>query len=176
MVYFGTQSVVVYEARDGKWQTLRTMICSSGKKTPTGTYRIGSKYEYHKLYGAYGQYCSRITGHFLFHSVPIDENTRKLDAGKRRMVLDEYDKLGTPASDGCIRLCCADTKWIYDNCDKTTAVILTKDNGPEPPAMPKLIREAPYMTETGYGWDPTDPDPENPYLPVYGAYLSPEEK
>ena len=35
-----------------------------------------------------------------------------------------------------------------------------------------LIAGAPYETEPGYGWDPTDPDPDNPYHAVYGP---PEE-
>ena len=47
---------------------------------------------------------------------------------------------------------------------------MTRETGPEPPALPALIPGAPYETEPGYGWDPTDPDPENPYLEVYGAY------
>lgn len=170
VVYFGTQSAEVFEARDGEWVPIRLMRCSTGKSTPTGTFSVGQKYDYHKLFGAYGQWCSRITGHFLFHSVPIDENARKQSSGVHRMKLDEYDKLGTPASDGCIRLCCADAKWVHDNCDKTTMVVLTKDSGPEPPVLPELIRDAPYIVEAGYGWDPTDPDPENPYLAVYGVY------
>lgn len=145
------------------------MICSSGKTTPEGTYRVYKKYRYHSLYGAKGQYCSRIVGHFLFHSVPIDENARKVEEGKSRMKLDEYEKLGTRASDGCIRLLCRDAKWVYDNCDKTTVVVMTADSGPVPPAAPALIAGAPYETEPGYGWDPTDPDPENPYHAVYGA-------
>lgn len=169
VVYFGSQSVVAYRAENGRWVEERVMICSSGKTTPEGTYRVYKKYRYHSLYGAKGQYCSRIVGHFLFHSVPIDENARKVEEGKSRMKLDEYEKLGTRASDGCIRLLCRDAKWVYDNCDKTTVVVMTADSGPVPPAAPALIAGAPYETEPGYGWDPTDPDPENPYHAVYGA-------
>lgn len=102
--------------------------------------------------------------------MPIDENARKITQGRGRMKLEEYEKLGTAASDGCVRLCCGDAKWIFDHCGKGTAVIVTRETGPEPPALPALIPGAPYETEPGYGWDPTDPDPENPYLEVYGAY------
>ncbi|MDO4493630.1 MAG: L,D-transpeptidase [Clostridia bacterium] len=170
VVYFGTQSAEVFRAENGEWQPLRRMICSTGKRTPTGTYGVGTKYDYHKLYGAYGQWCARITGHILFHSVPIDEKARKQEVGMQRMKLGDYEALGTPASDGCIRLCAADAKWVHDNTDRSTVVVLTEDNGPEPPAVPALIKEAPYMTAEGYGWDPTDPNPDNPYLAVYGTY------
>lgn len=169
VVYFGTQSVVVYRAENGAWVQHRVMACSSGKSTPEGTFAVHTKYRYHSLFGARGQYCSRITGHFLFHSVPIDEYARKVDEGKMRMKLEEYEKLGTPASDGCIRLTCIDAKWIYDNCDRSTVVVMTADNGPEAPTPLPLIPGEPYEVEPGYGWDPSDPDPENPYHAVYGV-------
>lgn len=169
MVFTGTQSVVVYHSENGNWKEYKQMICSTGKKTPTGTFTVGSKYRYHKLFGARGQYCSRITGHILFHSVPIDEKAGSVEDGMKSMKLEEYEKLGTPASDGCIRLTCADAKWVYDNCDKSTVVIITKANGPEPMKPPALIAGEPYETSHGLGWDPTDPDPSNPYLTAGNA-------
>lgn len=172
VVYIGSQSVCAYEEQNGNWQLVRIMACSTGREdgTPAGSFRISDTYVYHSLYGAKGQYCSRFRGHYLFHSVPIDENARKITQGRGRMKLEEYEKLGTAASDGCVRLCCGDAKWIFDHCGKGTAVVVTREKGPEPPALPALIPGAPYETEPGYGWDPTDPDPENPYLEVYGAY------
>lgn len=163
VVYFGTQSVVAYRAEGGRWIQERVMICSTGKKTPTGTYAVHTKYRYHSLYGAKGQYCSRIINHILFHSVPIEETARKVEDGLRQMKLEEYKKLGTPASDGCVRLTCSDAKWIYDNCDKTTVVLMTKENGPVPTRPPELLEEEPYTSAPGLGWDPTDPDERNPY-------------
>ena len=163
VVFFGTQSVVAYRAEGGRWVEERIMICSTGKKTPTGTYAVHTKYRYHSLYGAKGQYCSRIINHILFHSVPIEETARKVEDGLKQMKLEEYEKLGTPASDGCVRLTCADAKWIYDNCDKTTVVIMTKENGPVPTRPPELREEEPYISSPGLGWDPTDPDERNPY-------------
>jgi len=50
--------------------------------------------------------------------------------------------------------------------------VMTAENGPEAPIPPVLIAGEPYEVEPGYGWDPTDPDPENPYHAVYGV---PEE-
>ena len=81
------------------------------------------------------------------------------------MLIAEYEKLGTPASHGCIRMQVGDCCWIFQNCKVGTKVLVTDDEGPEPPQLPALIYEEPYMDASlTYGWDPTDPDPHNPYL------------
>lgn len=173
IVYLKSQSVCTYRYEQGHWSLLRVMPCSSGRDdgTPTGKFRISDTYKYHSLFGAKGQYCLRFTGHYLFHSVPIDENATKVDVGRSRTKLSEYEKLGTAASDGCVRLCCGDAKWLYDNCKKGTEVWVIKEQGPESPVLPPLITGAPYETESGYGWDPTDPYEGNPYLEVYEPYV-----
>ena len=53
-------------------------------------------------------------------------------------------------------------KWIYENCDVNTTVILYDDeSSPGPLGKPDTIKiplDSPYK-----GWDPTDPDPANPW-------------
>lgn len=44
----------------------------------------------------------------------------------------EYDKLGTKASLGCIRLKVEDAKWIYDNCIPGTKVEFYSSATPGP--------------------------------------------
>ena len=81
----------------------------------------------------------------------------------------EYDKLGTTASAGCVRLTVADAKWIYNNCAKGTKVEFYADSNPGPlgkPTAQKISSE-----EQVRGWDPTDPDPANPWK----AYTKKEE-
>ena len=81
--------------------------------------------------------------------------------------MHKYEKLGSVASDGCVRLTVADAKWIYDLYNKgetKIAVRVVKDKGPTPEKPPAVIWEAPYTDKNGLGWDPTDPDPDNPYL------------
>ncbi len=97
---------------------VKTMICSIGTATPeSGVYKISDKYTWRLLEGnVYGQYACRIVGSILFHSVPYKE--------KNKSTLEwwEYDKLGTAASLGCVRLTVIDAKWIYDNCIPGTKV------------------------------------------------------
>ena len=177
IVYIGTQSVVVYKAVDGEWTEERVMICSTGRSkdlTPRGNFNLVRQYPYKKMgqvhgENVYSQYASRITGSYLFHSVPIGGDKRNLqEYGKKQMIVKYYESLGTIASGGCVRLRCGDAYWIYMNCVVGTPITITDDSGPTPPTPPALIYEEPYMSaDHKYGWDPSDPDPENPYHKVY---------
>lgn len=179
IVYINTQSVVAYKAENGQWVEQRAMICSTGRSdkyypTPRGTYRIPEIYRYKKL-GLkegdywYGQYASRITTNYLFHSTPIWEAAgRDVDVGKTMVKLSQYEMLGQPASGGCVRLAVIDAKWIYDNCGVKTEVRIGDWDGPIVGKPPAIIYEEPYMTGQDMGWDPTDPDPDNPYHAIYG--------
>ncbi len=139
-------------------QPVKAMTCSSGSASPhSGTYRTSAKYRWLTLVGnVYGQYCTRITGHILFHSVPYTSygNASSLEYW-------EYDKLGTSASLGCIRLSVEDAKWIYDNCALSTSVTFVT-SGSLPLGKPSTykIADAP---EGFREWDPTDPDGNNPW-------------
>ena len=155
------QNVVTIYAKDEKGnytKPVKAMVCSCGTATPkSGTYSISSKYKWGKLFGGVsGQYCTRIVNSILFHSVPYITHG---DNGS--LEYWEYDKLGTTASAGCIRLTVADAKWIYSNCAKGTKVEFYADSNPGPlgkPTAQKISGE-----EAVRGWDPTDPDAANPW-------------
>ncbi len=176
-VYIGTQSIVVYKAVNGEWTEERVMICSTGRSkdmTPRGTFHLVRQYPYKKMgeiagENVYSQYASRIVSSYLFHSVPIGGKSRQNpENGKRQMFVSLYEKLGTFASGGCVRLLCKDAYWMYMNCPVGTTIFISDDNGPTPPEPPALIYEEPYMdARQEYGWDPTDPDPANPYHAIY---------
>lgn len=173
VVYLGSQCVVGYEGENGDWKELRVMICSTGRQkheTPVGTYRITDRYQY-KMLGTtdeshcYGFWASRFKTHHLFHSVPINyEAGRDQEKAHRMCSMHKYEKLGTVASDGCVRLTVADAKWIYEFSETGRVTVkVVKDKGPTPEKPPAVIWEEPYTDKNGYGWDPTDPDPRNPY-------------
>lgn len=175
VVYLGSQSVVGYEAQDGDWVQLRVMICSSGRRkheTPVGSYKITDRYTYHKLgtgdEHCYGFWACRIKNHYLFHSVPISDKATKAAQGHSMCDMHKYEKLGTVASDGCVRLTVADAKWIYDLSEnEKIAVRVVNESGPAPVKPPTVIWEEPYTNADGFGWDPTDPHPDNPYRQIY---------
>ncbi|MCI8483703.1 MAG: DUF5011 domain-containing protein [Lachnospiraceae bacterium] len=149
----GTNVVTVYNS-SGRAE--RAFVCSTGTATPIGTFSTKQKLRWHVLDGpSYGQYCTRITGSILFHSVWYYRNGDYASQSYR-----EYNKLGTTASHGCVRLTVADSKWIYDNCPLGTTVrIIYGSSANDPLGKPAAIK-VPNVKE---GWDPTDPDPRNPY-------------
>lgn len=167
-VNYKANVVTVYKKDDsGKYtKAVKAMVCSCGDATPTsGVYSISDKYTWRLLQGnVYGQYACRITGHILFHSVPY---TKK---DKSSLEWWEYDKLGTSASLGCVRLTVKDVKWIYDNCVSGTQVEFYGDSNPGPLGKP-TAQKISGDTEVR-GWDPTDPDKSNPWP----AYLKKKEE
>lgn len=145
--------VTVYKDKNGTYKPHKAFVCSVGYATPTGTFSLGEKLRWHLLDGpSYGQYCSRITGSILFHSVWY------YSQNKADQSYIQYNKLGSTASHGCVRLTVADAKWIYDNCPSGTRVTIYNAKNPGPLGKPSAIKVSGYS-----GWDPTDPDPANPY-------------
>ncbi len=160
VVHTGSQSVAVYGKDDEGFynQLIKSFTCSTGKKgsaTRTGAYKVRRKYRWRLLVGnVYGQYNSGFSGSYLFHSVPyLKKSVNALDD-------KEYDKLGSPASHGCIRLCVRDAKWIYDNCPIGTQVYVTNTSGPAGAGVPARNKDNAYS-----GWDPSDKwASKNPYF------------
>ena len=160
VVYTGSQSAVVYgkDSTDGYNVVVKSFTVSTGKKsTPTakGMYHIRAKYRWKTLNGpCYGQYCSSISPHYLFHSVPYVKKT------VNTLYNNSYDKLGKAASHGCIRMCVRDSKWIYDNCPIGTQVRVVWKSGPKGAGVPKRSTGKKFL-----GWDPSDKWAKgNPYF------------
>lgn len=136
----------------------KAFVCSTGNATPIGTFHTSQKLRWHVLDGpSYGQYCTRIHGGVLFHSVWYYVNG---DYASQSYV--QYNKLGTTASHGCVRLTVADSKWIYENCPLGTSVtIFWGSSNDDPLGKPEAIKIPPQYGSRG--WDPTDPMAGNPY-------------
>ena len=143
---------------------VKALVCSTGTATPTsGVYKMSNKYRWHMLNGGvYGQYCTRITGHILFHSVPYATNSPD------SLKYTAYDKLGTKASAGCIRLTVQDAMWIYNNCASGTYVEFYSSSDPGPLGKPSARKISSNLDCRN--WDPTDPDPRNPW----NGYVEPK--
>ena len=155
-------TVTVYgKDGDGNYTVpVRAMVCSVGSSTPrSGVYHTPQKARWGTLIGpVWGQYCTRITGQILFHSVPY---LRQNDPSS--LEYWEYDRLGTQRSLGCIRLTVADAQWIYNNCPLGTSVeFYSNASNPGPLGKPG-IQPVTAAGEPYRGWDPTDPNPNNPW-------------
>ena len=121
-----------------------------------GNFSLGNKRVWGYLFGGVcGQYACNIEGNVLFHSVPYYRTE------KNSLKTLEYNKLGTACSMGCVRLPVVGAKWIFDNCP-TGSPIHIYDAEELPVERPEQILLDPDDPRSG--WDPTDPDPENPWL------------
>ena len=153
-----TVTVFTYD-KDKKYTVpVRAMVCSCGTGgsdiTPLGDYKVYFKKRWHLLYGdCYGQYITGFEGPYLFHSVPyFTQNADDLET-------EEYNKLSSNASQGCVRLSVSDAKWIYENCELDTAVkVVDEDESFDPLGKPNAVK-----IDAKSKWDPTDPDSKNPY-------------
>ena len=159
-VNYGANVVTIYKKDANNEYTIpvKAMVCSTGTATPkSGVYKLPTtRYVWRALFGnVYGQYATKIVGQILFHSVPYLSNQ------KDTLKYEEYDKLGTRASAGCIRLTVADARWIYNNCAAGTMVEFYSSSNPGPLGKPSSQKISQY-TELR-NWDPTDPDPNNPW-------------
>ena len=145
---------------DGNYNVpVQSFVCSVGTATPDGAYTTQERYRWHDLWeNSFGQYAIRITGHILFHSVPYttSEDPSTLE-------YEEYNKLGTSASLGCVRLCVADCKWLYDNCPVGFPCVIYDDDLSSGPLGKPLPIHIDVNDKDKRGWDPTDPDPANPW-------------
>lgn len=137
---------------------VRSMVCStgaSGSETLPGNFSIKDKTRWKPLNGdVWGQYASRFDGGRLFHSVPYSE------PDYAALYWRKFNKLGTRASSGCIRLQVMDAKWIYDNCARGTKVRIVSSGVIA--GMP--IKVYAPKVPVGTKWDPTDPNPNNPWI------------
>lgn len=143
-----TVTVYAKDGKNGYIIPVKSFICSTGAATPIGTFKTPQKLRWHTLDGpSYGQWCTRITGSILFHSVWYyqPKNTT--------LSVAQYNKLGTQASHGCVRLTAGDAKWIYDNCKLKTKVIIYNSNDPGPLGKPTA-----HKLKSWHTWDPTDPN------------------
>lgn len=99
----------------------KKMPCSGGTEdepTVMGVFYLQNRGEwfYSERFNEGALYWVRFYDQYLFHSVPVDKNFNTIE--------EEEEKIGGPASHGCIRLLKDDAKWFYENIPDQTLVII----------------------------------------------------
>lgn len=109
------QLVTAYgKAPSGNIEPIRYMLCSTGvgNSTPNGTFKIkalGKDWYYFPIFNCYVRHCSQITGNVCFHSLTFGS------VSNSSLSRSAYNKIGTKASHGCIRLFVEDAEFIHQN-------------------------------------------------------------
>ena len=124
--------------------------------TPLGTYSIctnGQSVKYtlkpmHEPDGStvYARWATHFVGNVYFHSIAVGAQSHYA------LPASTFNRLGSPASAGCIRMTVADAKWIYDYTSTGNTVKVNKGNSKKPGPLGK----APTIT-SNVNYDPTDP-------------------
>lgn len=140
--------VTIYTKEGNVYIPVKRFVCSDGgANTPEGVFYSPAKYRWWTLMGpCYGQWCTRIKGSVLFHSVYYSQQNNTT------LSTSAYNKLGTTCSHGCVRLRAGDAKWIYDNCPSGVKITIYSKSGYEPFSKPVADKLPSWHT-----WDPTDP-------------------
>ena len=150
-----TSSIMLY-ARDGKKGytiPVKAMPASVGKmgtRTKLGTYTMRKAYTYRwrtLMGGVSGQYCTRIGGNYLFHSVLYRRQN------KHGLIGYTYNLLGTPASHGCVRLQVADAKIIYEIVQNRNTRVTIHESKSVGPFDRVKLKKIPVTQN----FDPSDP-------------------
>ena len=144
-------------ARDFKAELLRTQITESAQAQKGNIKDSSRSLEAHYLIlnhllntndydtdGA-GQ------GGIFVHSVACGQ------ANSYNLPAVEYNKLGSPASHGCIRTCVADAKWVYENCNGAPISIIDGKYKADDAMKGPLGKKALTPLRGAANFDPTDP-------------------
>lgn len=113
-----------YDDNDEYTVLVKTMTCSSGTRstpTPLGTFTNtgrGARWHQFTKYQSWAQYAFYIDGDILFHSVLYNSDNED------SLIRSSVRALGRRASHGCVRLAVEDAKWIWNNCEDHTTVVV----------------------------------------------------
>ncbi|WP_338900692.1 L,D-transpeptidase family protein [Clostridium perfringens] len=118
-VNIAEQKTYVYEGSKNNWTLDKTFTCSTGiegKETPIGIFTVQTRapWFFSPKYGQGGKYYVQFMGNYLFHSIPFNSDKTTISD----------PTLGVPASHGCIRLSVEDSKWLYDNVQNGSKIII----------------------------------------------------
>ena len=110
------EQVNVFLGAKEKWTFLKTIVCSSGTRdTPSlnGEFKYSQLYRRRDLKGCYVYNFMRFYDTFAIHSIPFNYNNTVSDA-----------TLGSPRSEGCIRVAVADSAWLVKYIPIETTIII----------------------------------------------------
>lgn len=130
----------------------------SSSFTPIGTYSICTngtsvKYSLKPMYEpngstVYARWASHIVGNVYFHAIAVGSQSHYA------LNPYTYNRLGSPASAGCIRMTVAGAKWIYDYASTGTTVKIVAGSSSRPGPLGK---EKTIKVTSSIHYDPTDP-------------------
>ncbi|MBQ1688564.1 MAG: L,D-transpeptidase [Lachnospiraceae bacterium] len=167
------RTFAVSVGRDTATQGTASSLTVDTSFTPLGDYAVSSngtsvKYTMKPMYEpdgstVYARWATHIVGNVYFHSIAVGSNSHYA------LSPTQFNRLGGPASAGCIRMMVADAKWIYDYVSTGTKVSIVKGNSSKPSPLGKA---GTIRVSASIHYDPTDPEvPDSKKIADYKAGL-----
>ncbi len=153
-------AVIVYQySKDKKSkEPIKVLRCCLGENLPKGKFKTGKKYLWLDIYQGWHKYNTGLGRGVWIHSSIYRE---KYDYCLSKA---SYKSLGNAAAYGkSILLSAKDAAWVYSHCKEGTEVVIVKGKkqGVLPMSPDSFVSLYKYC-----GWDPTDPDKNNPYKKI----------
>ncbi|MEE3392568.1 MAG: L,D-transpeptidase [Lachnospiraceae bacterium] len=132
--------------------------------TPLGTYATGQRYSCKPMVEpddsiCYARWATHVCGNVYFHSIAVGADSHYA------LSPSDFNRLGGPASAGCMRMMVRDAKWIYDYASSGCQVKISFGSASAPGPLGK---PAGITSEVNY--DPTDPEvPDSKKIADYKA-------
>lgn len=138
-------------------KSIRVSVGLAGTPTPVGDYTMHRADKWQALMGpSWGQYGTHVVGGIYVHSIACSYRN------PYNLAVSAYNKLGVPASHGCIRAAVKDAKWVYNNCNGAKINIGDYAFDANNEALRGPLGRPALVPYTGNSADPTD-DFTNPW-------------
>lgn len=151
------QTIIVYSYTTdiNQRKAEKVMLCSVSEKVKTGNYKTSDAYSWMKNDKSWHHYNVSYDDKCYIQSVSYK------DKFSNTLQRDSYNKIGTKQNSGKnIYLYSKDAYWIKKYCKNKVVVEIIK--GKKTDLIP-LQYETKIPLLKGCGWDPTDPNKDNPY-------------
>ncbi len=153
------KSFTVSVGRDTSSTGTAASLNKESSFTPLGSYSVSSngtsvKYTLKPMYEpdgsiVYARWATHIVGNVYFHAIAVGSQSHYA------LSPSTYNRLGSPASAGCVRMTVADAKWIYDYASTGTKVNIVQGSSSKPGPLGK---PATITVDYTINYDPTDPE------------------
>ena len=153
-------AIIVYEySKDKKEKNaIKIFRATVGLSLGKGKGKVSDKYTWMKTGGNWHKYNTKIGKSSYIQSA------KYLDKYSYTLNTESYNRIGKKQkADKSVFLYANDANWIFAHCKKGTEIEII--NGKDKDILP-LEFNPKVELEKKCGWDPTDPDKNNPYLKV----------
>lgn len=158
-------AVIVYQySKDGKTKKpYKVFDCSIGEELEPGKYKTSTVFSWLDINENWHRYNTKFgDGAWIQSAGYRDKYAHTLDK-------KSYYAIGDKKSVGkCIMLYAKDAEWIYSKCKTGTVIKVIKGKKSDKLPLTPENSVTPYKY---CGWDPTDPDKNNPYQKMENAKI-----